>query len=279
MAAKKTGLAAMLANYKKPSSYGSPALQKTPAIPKAITGAASFGGPSPQSSGSPAPVWTPPAQPTGADLPVDPAYDAQVGAYGKSRDDTIAGLEGQRKSGLLGYGYNAEYNADGTVKALAYDPNNPYSQAALARTVYQQSKAGTTNSMAERGLLYGTALTNAQNQNDTSFNVGEDSRQKALTNFLNQVQAGETSAKNDYATNFANAGADRISRAPSNPNYSPAAPTAAPAAAAGPSTADLIAQWKADPITTTYKNAQGHPVRVHANGIKEVQINGVWKKV
>lgn len=209
-------------------------------------------------------------------LPVDPTYDAQIGAYGRTRDDSIAGLEGQRTAGLLGYGYTATYDANGNVSGLAYDPNNPYSQAALARVAYQQSKEGSSNSLAARGQ-FGGALTNAQNANDTNFNVGENSRQTLLTNFLNGINTGEIAARNDYNTNFANAGADRLGRAPTNPNYTSTDAGAKPAVSP-------LDQWKAaaaggTSVKTTYKNAQGHDVRVLANGSKEVLVNGVWKKV
>lgn len=212
-------------------------------------------------------------------LPVDPTYDAQIGAYGKTRDDTIAGLEGQRTSGLLGYGYSASYDDKGNVSALAYDPNNPYSQAALARTVYQQSKTGTNNSMAAGGQLYSGALTNAQNQNDTNFNVGENGRQTSLINFLNNINAGEIGARNDYATNFANAGADRLGRAPSNPNYTPTdGGAASPAAGAGPSVNGKpidLSKW----VTTDYKSPTGKPARLYADGHREVFTDGKWKRV
>jgi hypothetical protein len=102
---------------------------------------------------------------------------------------------GDVPQGLSTSGYTATYGADGLVQSLAYDPNNPYSQAALARTIYQQSKSGTTNSMAGRGLLYSSAINNAQNQNDTNFNVGEDSRQKGLIGFLNGLTGQEKGAK------------------------------------------------------------------------------------
>src|SRR5206468_1113647 len=103
--------------------------------------------------------------------PVDPLYDQQIAGLGRTKGDTLADLTRQRTAGLLGYGYNATYGADGLVQSLTYDPNNPYSQAALARKVYQQSKTGTTNSLAARGLLYSSAMNNAQDANDTNYNV------------------------------------------------------------------------------------------------------------
>lgn len=236
MATKKR-VATALANYKTPSSFGSPALKKTPKTP-------AWGSAAPVSPASRAPS---PAAGIGASassdptaLPVDPIYDNQLGQYGKNRDDTLAGLEGQKSSALLGYGYTQ--GADG---ALAFDPNNPYSQAALARTVYKQSKAGTTNSLAAQGQLYSGAMVNAQNQNDTNFNVGENSRQNALTNFLNRVTQGETSARNDYSTNVIGAGGDRVARAATNPNYTNTGGAPAPAASPLPaSTLALIEKWR-----------------------------------
>jgi hypothetical protein len=133
-------------------------------------------------------------------LPVDPLYDKTIAGLGKTRTDTLADITRRRTAGLSTSGYTATYGPDGLVQSLAYDPNNPYSQAALARTIYQQSKSGTTNRMAGRGLLYSSAVNNAQNQNDTNFNVGEDSRQKGLIGFLNGLTGQEKGANDAYDT-------------------------------------------------------------------------------
>lgn len=205
--------------------------------------------------------------------PVDPIYDQTIAGLGRSRTDALAELTRQRGAGLLGYGYNATYDANGLVSGLTYDPNNPYSQAALARTVYQQNKNGTTNSLAARGQLYSGALTNAQNTNDTNFNVGENSRQQALINFLNGLTGQEKGVNDSFDTGSLQAEGDRLGRAPSNPNYNPATPAGGSPAAAS-SKVDL-SKW----VKTAYKNPQGHDVRVFGDGHKEVFINGQWKRV
>jgi hypothetical protein len=81
---------------------------------------------------------------------------------GHTRDDTIAGLKQARTSGLSDYGYTETTGPDG-LPQIAFDPNNPYSQAALLRKHYQQAKLGNTTSYAAAGQLYAGSLQNAEN--------------------------------------------------------------------------------------------------------------------
>jgi hypothetical protein len=70
-----------------------------------------------------------------------------MGGITQTRDDTLSGLTSQRAQGLAAYGYTE----DPTTGALAFDPNDPYSQASLALKSYNQAKTGNTNSYAANG--------------------------------------------------------------------------------------------------------------------------------
>lgn len=161
------------------------------------------------------------AAPGPTPLPPDASYDATVAGLQRTRDDTLAALSGQRTQTLGNYGYNAQYNPDGSVASVAFDPSNSFSRAALARTRYQQSKTGTQNSMAAHGNLYAGSLLSAQAQNDTNFNQQDDALQKQLGAALAAILGGERTAKSTYETGVGQAGADRITHAGDNPLYSP----------------------------------------------------------
>lgn len=173
--------------------------------------------------------FTPPA-PT---LPPDPAYQQQLASLGQSRDDQLLALTGERQRGLSDYGYSATLDPSGNVTGVAFDPNNPYSRAALLRKSYQQAKAGNTNSYAAAGQLYAGSLVNAQNTATDRFQQSDDALQKALVAFLANNQAQVNAVKNAYETGAGEALADSIGRIPDNPLYSPA-PPAAPAPAPVP---------------------------------------------
>jgi hypothetical protein len=146
-------------------------------------------------------------------LPVDPTYDQQIGVYGKRRDDSYADLTNQRTGGLLDYGYTEQQDGTGKTTGLTFDPSNPNSRAALLLKHYQQSKAGTQNSMAARGQLYAGARVNAQNANDSNYQVADDQQRKALLQFLARNSGAARDAGTNYEANAGVAQGDRISRA------------------------------------------------------------------
>jgi hypothetical protein len=88
--------------------------------------------------------------PTQSNLPPDPVYQAAISALKGTEGNTIAGLDAAARGRAAEH---TGYTEDPTTHAIAYDPNNPYSQAALLRKSYQQSKTGNTNSYAEQGQL------------------------------------------------------------------------------------------------------------------------------
>jgi hypothetical protein len=177
---------------------------------------------------APAPVSGGPAGAPGAPagftvatstLPPDPTYDMQIGTFGKTRDDTIAGLVQQRGAGLQAYGYTE----DPTTHAIAFDPNNPYSQAALLRKHYQQAKTGNTTSYAASGQLYAGSLQNAQNASTDQFNAGDNAIKQAVINFLANNTTAQKTAGDTYDYNAGLAAGDRVGRVPDNPLYAPVA--------------------------------------------------------
>jgi hypothetical protein len=210
-------------------------------------------------------------------LPVDPAFDDQIGGLTKTRDDTIAGLVAQRTGTKLDFGYDETLNPDGTVAALTFDPLNVNSRAAQMKKRYDQSKAGTTNSLAARGQLYSGAMANAQGANDSNYSTSSDSLQKSLLKYLAGNRIDQGAARSNFETNAGIAGGDRITRAINASAANTSAPTSAadaPAAASSAAKVDL-SKW----VSTAYKNANGSQVRVFGDGHKEVLVNGVWKRV
>jgi hypothetical protein len=189
------------------------------------------------------------AAPSGVNgLPPDPTYDATVGGLGKTRDNTLAGLRQQREARLIDFGYNASYDANGTVTGLTFDPSNPQSRAAQMRKAYQQAKAGTQNSYASQGQLYAGSRINAQNTNDSNMVRNEDAMQKALLSFLAQNRIDEREANNTYETGVGVAGGERLQRAPDNPLYNDAPSAAASVKANGPD----LSKW----VQTTWKGTK-----------------------
>lgn len=151
-------------------------------------------------------------------LPPDPAYQLTLGGLTAGRDNTLAGLAQQRGAGLSQYGYTE----DPATHAIAFDPNNPYSQAALLRQHYQQSKTGNTNRFADSGQGYAGSLQNAQNAATDNFNRSDNGLTQAVINFLANNTQAATAAGNQFDLNSGLALGQSVQNAPNNPLYSPA---------------------------------------------------------
>ena len=156
---------------------------------------------------------------TPSNLPPDPVYQQTIGALGKSLTDTLAGISQQRTAGLQTYGYTE----DPTTHAIAYDPNNPYSQAALLRKNYQQAKTGNTNSYAASGQLYAGSLQNAQDKATGDFNQADNNLTRAVINFLANNTQASTTATDNYNTSAGQALGQSVANAPNSPLYNPSA--------------------------------------------------------
>lgn len=210
-------------------AFGMPP-QPRPAVPRARGFISTWGGPggplgtgykppgaataspataTPRSAASPATQAAKPA----AKRPVDPVYDQAVAALQRRRGDTLAGLAQEQVGTLANYGYGAQFDSSGAPTALAFDPANPFSRAALLRRNYQQAQSGTKNSLASRGQLYSGAMLNAQNANDRGYLQGENALQSSLTQALVGILARRNTAQTDTELGTAQAGAERTNRA------------------------------------------------------------------
>lgn len=188
---------------------------------------------------SPPPAAAPPQTP----LPPDAGYEQTVAALGQRRDSTIAGLGQQRQQGLLGYGYTED-----PTGALGFDPANPFSQAAVLKRNYDQSRAGNTTSYAGRGQLYAGSLQTAQDTTNRGEMQASDVLQKQAGAFLARNTQNRFKAGSDYEMGVGQALSDSIARAASNPAYETVtAPPDAPPAAASPAARAAVAKTKAKP--------------------------------
>ena len=196
-----------------------------------------------------------------ANLPVDATYDQTVGLLGRQRTEQLAGIAGERVRTLSDYGFN-----EGANGALTFDPNNPFSKAAVLKQTYDTNRRSTGQSMGAGGQLYGGAFQNSQDLINRNQLQSEDAQTKALTAFLARNTGQTTKANTDYETGVTTADSDRIARFQSNPNYDPAAspdpaaaaaPVAAPGAA-GPASSAALEVWQKG----TYKGRKA----VHKNG-------------
>jgi hypothetical protein len=188
---------------------------KPPAAPTA---------PSAAPSTSPAPTGSP-STPNGftpytSSLPPDPAYQLTIGNLDKTQSDTLAGLTQQRGAGLQQYGYTETPGPDG-LPQIAFDPHNPYSQAALLRQHYQQAKTGNTTSYAAQGQLYAGSLQNAQNASTDSYNASDNALTNAVIQFLANNTQQQQGAGDAHDYNAGLALGQSVANAPTNPLSSP----------------------------------------------------------
>jgi hypothetical protein len=208
-----------------------------------------------------------------SNLPVDASYDAVIASLGLTRSNTLTALTGERARTLSDYGFN-ETNIDPAtgVGTLAYDPNNPFSKAAVLKKTYDTGRRSTAQSMGASGQMTGGAFQNSQDLLNRNQLQSEDAQTKALQAFLAGNTTQKTAADTGYETAAGQAYGDRVGRFQSNPNYDPATGTikpdtpaaaAAPAAApgaAGPASSAALEVWQKG----TYK------------GRKAVYRNGKW---
>ena len=130
------------------------------------------------------------------------------------RDSTLAGLTARKPQVLADYGYTATgYDETGAPTGLTFDPNNPFSKAALLKKNYDQQQAGTQNSMAARGQLYAGSLRNQTASNEFGYQGNNDALVKALTAALVGLAGQERSARTTYDTDVAGY---RAGRAPAS---------------------------------------------------------------
>jgi hypothetical protein len=158
-----------------------------------------------------------------APLPVDATYDSEMGTRERARGSGLAAATGERTRGLGEYGFTEsafDPNTQ-TMGALAFDPNNPFSKAALLKKSYDTGRARTGQSMASQGQLYSGAYQNAQDLLNRNQLQGEDALTKSLTGFLANNSDRHTQVQTDYELGAGQSESDRVGRALSNPLYNP----------------------------------------------------------
>ena len=146
-------------------------------------------------------------------LPTDPIYLNDVANADRQRTDTLAGLGQQRTQELSQYGYTPTYDANGFVKALALDPNNPYAKSALLLKSYQEGLKKNTQNFANRGQLYAGSYGVAQSLADQGYNQGSNTLQNAVINFIARNQGQINAANTGHTTALTNAQSAALQRA------------------------------------------------------------------
>jgi hypothetical protein len=194
------------------------------------------------------------------ELPPDPIYTKAVEGLGKTRAETVGGLEAQRKGQLLAFGYSEvpDPAGDPTKFALSFDPNNPFSKASLLKQEYDVGRAKKAHSMAATGQMYAGAAQNAQDYINRQQLGAEDTLQKQLTAWLLQNTQDVATAGTTYETGVQDEDEARVGRllTGDNPLYNPTlralqeATKPAPAAAK-PTPAQTAAKAQAGAVRST----------------------------
>lgn len=162
-----------------------------------------------------------------SNLPVDASYDQAIALLQRQRAENLTALVGERTRGLSDYGFQ-----EGPNGTLTFDPNNPFSKAALLKKAYDTNRRSTANSMAAGGQLYSGARQNALDLVGRNQLQAEDAQQKTLQAFLASNTRRRGQAQTDYETAAGQAYGDRLSRFQSNPLYDPATGALSPAGGA-----------------------------------------------
>jgi hypothetical protein len=142
-----------------------------------------------------------------------PIYDDEIAGLARRRDDTVTGLGQGRQAELLGYGYTEDPN----TRALAFDPNNPFSRASLLKRNYDVSRSRTGNQMASGGQLYAGAFQTSQDAINRGQLGAEDALQQSLTSWLAQNTQRKAQAGIDYETDAGRAAGRSAARALDSP--------------------------------------------------------------
>lgn len=175
-------------------------------------------------SGAPPPVQAQPVMP----------WDV---AAANSEADAVQG----RNNALTGLGSGwlrkqQEYGLEGPWADYA---SNPYSRASLLQRSYDNAKRGSLNTAGNQ--LYAGSYVNAQNSNTHNFNLGHDELQKAYDSDYAQYQGGRQAAEDQYRSELAQAGWDRVNAGLSMEPEPAPVPGAPPAKKVAPRKAQIKA--------------------------------------
>lgn len=128
--------------------------------------------------------------------PVDP--NLAIDTLTANRNIAVGNATTAQNEGNLTFDYG--YNADGTANSA-----NPFSRAMLLEDTYNNSRRGTSNSLAAQGQGFSGALANAQGINDTTYAQNEAANRTAFQRAYQAQQQGQLST---YANNSLGASTD-----------------------------------------------------------------------
>lgn len=246
--------------------FGSPGTvgPRTLVSSRGFPGAPTPGRPATAPGSATAPPASAGTSPGAGPPPPDPQYDAAVAIAQRNRDARLAALSGQRAQTLNEYGFTPQTDAAGNVTAIAFDPTNHFSRAALMKKAWNQKRAGATNSYAARGQLYAGSLQNAQDDANRGELQSDDALKRALLAFIAANTSAGTTARTDYENSVAQAEGDRLARVADNPLYEPSGPGETPAAPL-PSTAGAAAAAAAGTSAATTRATRSRDLARQAN--------------
>jgi len=144
----------------------------------------------------------------------DPVYDAEILAAQRTRTNALTDLTGTRRRTLADYGFTETTDpVTGQPTGVTnFDPNNPFSRAALLKKNYNNQRARTAGSMAAAGQMYAGAFNQARNIVNRGQLAAEDQLQKSLQDFLARNTSGAAAAQTTYETSAAAAEGNRLAR-------------------------------------------------------------------
>lgn len=161
-------------------------------------------------------------------MPPDAIFQGDVAAAASKRTQTEAALRQARQGQLIGAGFS-ETNVDPNtgVGTLAFNPNDPFSKAALLKKNYDASRARTAQQMGAGGGLYSGAFQQAQDIGNRGQVQAESALHDSLFSFLAQNTGATKQAASDEQVAGIRADAARMGRIDTNPLYEPSDATPA----------------------------------------------------
>jgi hypothetical protein len=157
-------------------------------------------------------------------LPPDPSYSAQLANIEQQRASSAAQFSAARQQNLIGYGYN-----EAPGGALNFDPNNPFSKAALLRDSYNKQRAAASQSWGSSGQAFSGAYQQAQDVSNRNQLEASDNLTQNLQSFLARNTMSQEGVASKATDARAGAYADALARVENNENplYEAVAPVPA----------------------------------------------------
>lgn len=171
---------------------------------------------------SPAPATTTPAPASPASpLPWDARYEQTVGGINRDRGNALAGLTAEEQRAKQEFGFD--------------DPSNPFNRLKMLEQSFQNSQRGNTNSFANQGQLYSSALQDTQDATQKGYSQDRDTLRRSYDDILSGIQSRRIGVNSGADDAIGDAGWDRTQTALDNrPDPATTPAPAAPAAAAKP---------------------------------------------